>query len=142
MQTMKSAVQGSGQGFEFLSGMTVPVLVIGQIMIVGMRVHHRVGMCRSVMGMRESMPVQMGMLPYKGIGDHQCGTGNHHDQGCEIFPCKTLIQKHEREESTGKRCHCIIGAGLCRAQNALGPYIQENAESVGNEPQQKSRRRI
>ena len=117
----------------------MPVFFFGKIVAVGVLVGKRVRVGGSVVGVGDGMGVQVGVAAFQGV-DHNLGRArDHHRQRDQVQGRQLFPQKREGKRRPDEGGHRVIGAGLRRAEGALGPDVEENAEPVGHEAQNEGR---
>ena len=79
------------------------VVLVGQIMIVVMRMRDRMRVRRSVVRVRKGVYVQMRMIPFQRIDYDQRRAAEHHEQCGEVQPRKPLAEDQKRQQRADKR---------------------------------------
>ena len=69
----------TGQAFQFLARVVMPVSFIRHIVIMIMRMRDRMRMRRPIVSMRESVLVLMRVMSDQSIGNNKCGSSNHYN---------------------------------------------------------------
>ena len=78
-----------------------------------------------------------GVLHRNGVLHHQNGGKEHYKQSGVKPEGRPLAQQDHAEKDSQEGSNGVKGAGLCGAQILLRHDVEVDAQSVGNEPQQK-----
>ena len=89
-------VSRSGQALQLFLRVMMPVFAVRHIMVMFMRVCHRVRMGTAVMGMSKAVLMNMGVIPDQRIRYHQRRPGDHDDKRRKVGPRQHFLKQDER----------------------------------------------
>ena len=105
--------------------MMVSVYTFREDMLMLVRMHDRVAVRASIVGMYEGMLMHMRMVSDHGINHNKHSARKHNSQSEQIHSGQLVMQDEERQESTYKWGDSIVSACFRRAENTLRPDIQK-----------------